>query len=159
MTREEIAVALSHIKTWQQIVADKVSYALILEDDAFFGRTFAAQLNRSWQELPERRKDGFRFDILYLSYFEVEGGAQKVYFSPNLNRPIRGYWWLSGYVLSCSAAKQLLQSLPVIGPVDLWMNHHFSKLEVYLAHNPVIFQRRDVESDNRYSILPLLSKH
>jgi GR25 family glycosyltransferase involved in LPS biosynthesis len=156
MTREEIAVALSHIKAWRQIVADKVSYALVLEDDAFFGRRFAAQLNRSWQELPERRKDGSRFDLLYLSYREVESGAQKVSFSPNLDRPIRGYWWLSGYVLSCPGAKQLLQSLPVTGPVDLWLNHLFPELEVYSAPNSVIFQRRDVQSDNSYSILPLL---
>ena len=158
MTREEVAVALSHIKAWQQIVADKASYALVLEDDVFLERTFAAQLNQSWQELPERRNDGFRFDILYLSYREVDRGAQKVCFSPNLDRLIRGYWWLSGYVLSYSAAEQLLRSLPVIGPVDLWMNHLFSELDVYSTPNSVIFQRTDLQSDNRYSILPVLSQ-
>lgn len=158
MTREEVAVAFSHIKTWQRIVADKVSYALVLEDDVFFEKTFAAQLNQSWRELPERRNDGFRFDLLYLSYREVEHGAQKACLSSNLNRPIRGYWWLSGYVLSYSAAKQLLQLLPVIGPVDLWMNHHFSELDVYSTPTSVISQRTDLSSDNRYSILPLLSQ-
>ena len=158
MTREEIAVALSHIKTWQRIIADKSSYSLILEDDVFLEKTFAAQLNQSWQELPDRRSDGFRFDLLYLSYREVERGAQKVCYSPNLSRPIRGYWWLSGYVLSYSAAKQLLRSLPVIGPVDVWMNHLFSKLDVYSTPNSVISQRTDLKSDNRYSILPLLSQ-
>jgi GR25 family glycosyltransferase involved in LPS biosynthesis len=158
MTREEIAVALSHIKTWQQIADDEISYALVLEDDVFFEKTFATQLNRSWQELPERRRDGFRFDILYLSYREVERGAQRVWLSPNLIRPIRGYWWLSGYVLSCSAAQDLLQSLPVIGPVDMWMNLQFSELDVYSTPSSVISQRTDLQSDNRYSILPLLSQ-
>lgn len=158
MTREEVAVALSHIKTWQRIVADKASYALVLEDDVFLERTFAAQLNQSWRELPDRRNDGFRFDLLYLSYREVERGAQKICLSPNLTRPIRGYWWLSGYVLSYSAAKQLLQSLPIIGPVDLWMNHLFSELDVYSTPNSVISQRTDLQSDNCYSILPLLSQ-
>lgn len=158
MTREEVAVALSHIKVWQQIVSDKVTYALILEDDVFFERTFAAQLNQSWQELPAKRNDGFRFDILYLSYREVDHGAQIAYFSPNLRRPIRGYWWLSGYVLSYSAAEQLLQSLPVTGPVDLWMNLLFSKIDVYSTPTSIISQRTDLQSDNRYSILPLLSQ-
>ena len=158
MTQEEIAVALSHIKTWGQIVADKVSYALILEDDVFFERTFAAQLNQTWQELPERRIDGFKFDVLYLSYREVERGAQIVHVSSNLNRPIRGYWWLSGYVLSYSGAKKLLQLLPIIGPVDLWLNHHFSCLDVYSTPRSIISQRVDFPSDNRYSILPLLSQ-
>ncbi len=158
MTREEVAVALSHIKTWQRIVADKASYALVLEDDVFFERTFATRLNQSWRELPEKRNDGYRFDILYLSYREVEHGGQKVFLSPNLDRLIRGYWCLSGYVLSYSAAKQLLQSLPVIGPVDLWLNHLFSELDVYSTPNSVISQRTDLQSDNRYSILPLLSQ-
>jgi len=158
MTREEVAVALSHIKAWQQIVADKAAYAFVLEDDVFFERRFAAQLNQSWQELPERRNDGFRFDLLYVSFREVERRAQKVCLSSNLTRPIRGYWWLSGYILSYSGAKKILQSLPVIGPVDLWMNHLFSKLDVYSTPSSVISQRTDIQSDNRYSILPLLSQ-
>lgn len=158
MTQEEIAVALSHIKTWQRIIDEKLSYALILEDDVFFEKTFASQLNQSWQELPEKRKDGYRFDLLYLSYREVDRGAHKTDFSPNLHCPIRGYWWLSGYVLSYSGAQQLLDALPVVGPVDLWVNHIFSKLDVYLTPISGISQRLDLQSDNQYSILPLLSQ-
>ncbi len=158
MTREEVAVALSHIKVWQRIVDERKSYALILEDDIFFEKTFANQLNQSWQELPDRRNDGFKFDLLYLSYREVNWGAKKDSFSKNLNRPIRGFWWLSGYVLSYSGAKKLLKELPIIGPIDLWINHLFCKMDVYSTMNSIIYQREDLKSDNNYSILPVLSQ-
>jgi GR25 family glycosyltransferase involved in LPS biosynthesis len=158
MTPEEVAVALSHIKVWQRIVDEEKSYSLVLEDDVFFEKMFANQLNQVWQELPNRRDDGFKFDLLYLSYREVDRGAEKVYFSENLNRPIRGLWWLSGYVLSYSGAKKLLRELPVKGPVDLWMNHQFDKLDVYGTMNSIIYQRVDLESNNNYSILPVLSQ-
>lgn len=158
MTQEEIAVALSHVKTWRRIVAEERSYALVLEDDVFFEKGFAAQLNRSWGELPRRRNNGPKFGLLYLSFREVEQGAQRVLYSRNLYCPIRGYWWLSGYVLSNAGAKKLLELLPVAGPVDLWMNHHYSDLEVYSTPRSLISQRTDLQSTNRYSILPLLSQ-
>lgn len=158
MSREEIAVALSHVKAWRRIVADNRSHALILEDDVFFEAGFGAQLNRSWRELPRTHDNRPSFDLLYLSFREVDRGAQWVDFSPNLRRPIRGYWWLSGYVLSNAGARKLLGLLPVTGPVDLWMNHRFADLSVYSSPASVILQRTDLQSDNRYSILPLLSQ-
>ena len=158
MTREEIAVALSHIKVWQRIVDERRSYALILEDDVFFEKTFAKQFNQAWEELPDKCDEGFKFDLLYLSFREVDRGAEKDSFSKNLNRPIRGFWWLSGYVLSYSGAKKLLNELPIKGPVDLWINHIFCKLDVYSTMNSIIYQRVDLKSDNNYSILPVLSQ-
>ena len=41
-----------------------------------------------------------RLTILYLSYKEVKHGAQKTLLSDSLFRPVRGLWYLSGYVLS-----------------------------------------------------------
>lgn len=158
MSREEIAVALSHIKAWRRMVAENRSYALILEDDVFFETGFAAQLNRSWRELAEKHNKDPKFDLLYVSFREVERGALRVGYSPNLLRPIRGYWWLSGYVLSNAGARKLLELLPVTGPVDLWMNHRFADLDVYSTPSSVISQRTDLQSNNRYSILPLLSQ-
>lgn len=158
MTREEIAVALSHLKVWRRIVTEKIPYALILEDDVIFERPFATQLNKTWQELRERRRGGSDFDVLYLSYHEVERGAQKISLSPNLTRVIRGYWWMSGYVVSYQGANRLLNSLPIKGPVDLWLNQHFPELDVYSTPVSIISQRTDLPSTNSYSILPLLSQ-
>ena len=148
MSREEIAVALSHINAWRRVVAENRSYTLILEDDVYFETGFATQLNRSWQELPKEVGKKPKFDLLYLSFREVERGVQRIVCSPNLVRLIRGYWWLSGYVLSNAGAKKLLELLPVIGPVDLWMNHRFADLDVYSTPTSVIAQRTDLQSDN-----------
>ena len=158
MTREEIAVALSHLKAWRNIVAENIPYALILEDDVFFEHSFAAQLNRTWQELLKRRHGGTDFDMLYLSFREVDRRAQKVSLSPDLTRVIRGYWWMSGYVLSLRGANRLLKMLPIKGPVDLWLNVRFPELEVYSTPASIISQRLDIPSNNSYSILPLLSQ-
>lgn len=111
-----------------------------------------------WDELVNREKDGYKFDILYLSYQEVNHGPINMIYSNNLKKLHRGYWWLSGYILSYPAAKFLLDNLPVIGPIDLWLNNFFNVLDVYAVNNPIISQRKDLNSDNRYSILPILSQ-
>ncbi len=158
LTKEEIAVALSHVKVWERIVDERLSYALILEDDVFFESDFATRLNEIWQELQDNHDTNTKFDLLYLSYREVDQGAEKEYVSKNLFCPIRGLWWLSGYILSYSGAKKILEELPICGPVDLWLNHKFKKLKVYASTKVIIYQRIDLKSDNNYSILPVLSQ-
>ena len=158
MSQEEIAVTLSHISCWKKIVAENRSHALILEDDVFFEGSFANKLNLLWKELPTDSSDFPYFDLLHLSYREVDRGADKIDFSSHLMRPIKGLWWLSGYVLSYAGAKKLIDLLPVNGPVDLWMNLQFPKINVYASLPSIIFQRNDLNSDNNYSIMPILSQ-
>ena len=152
LTKEEIAVALSHIKIWHKILNENI------QDDVFFEKDFAKRLNETWQDLATIKDGGYKFDLLYLSFKEVERGAEKEFVSKNLSRPKRGLWWLSGYVLSYSGAKKLLRELPINGPVDLWMNLKFNKLDVYTTQKSLISQRFDLKSENNYSILPILSQ-
>jgi len=160
LSLEEIAVALSHIAAWRQVVADERSYALILEDDVYFERQFATQLNRTWVDATntDSKARHPELDILYLSFREVDRGADLVRCSPDLLRLKRGYWWLSGYVVSRAGAQKLLDSLPITGPVDLWMNQQCDKLNIFSTPSSIIAQRTDLQSDNRYSILPLLTQ-
>ena len=158
MSSAEIAVALSHIKIWKKIVSQKIPYSLILEDDIFFDEKFSELSNRAWSELPNKNGNEKQFDLLYFSYREVDNKTEKIPFSENLFLPIRGYWWLSGYALSYKGAKKLIDLLPVCGPVDMWMNLQFQKLDVYLISKSIILQRRDWNSDNSYSIMPILSR-
>ncbi len=124
----------------------------------FFESDFGLKLNQIWQELPNDSENNTCFDVLYLSFKEVEQGTEKVFVTKNLFRPIRGLWWLSGYVLSYSGAKKLLNELPISCPVDLWLNLKFKKLDVFASMDSIIFQREDLKSDNSYSILPVLSQ-
>lgn len=156
MSRAEVAVAKSHIEVWKKIAQGTQEYALILEDDVWFHPDFARHLDRAWNDLMADDQQG-SFDVLYVSYMEVKHGAPKSLVSKQVFRPVRGLWYLSGYILSKKGAEKLLSMLPCRGPVDLWINHQFCALEVYATKRSVILQRTDATSTNSYSILPALS--
>jgi GR25 family glycosyltransferase involved in LPS biosynthesis len=158
MTRQEVAVALSHVAVWRLIAAETSPYALILEDDAYFRREFARTLDRAWETLVTDRTGSLQFDVLYLSYLEVHTGALKIPVSASLFRPVSGLWLLSGYVLSTQGARKLLDALPVRGPVDLWINQQFAELDVFATTAPIVTQRPDSSSTNLHSISPLFSQ-
>jgi len=157
MSRAEVAIARSHINAWKQLAASNHAYALILEDDVWFHSGFAQRLDQVWDEVVAGRDNRARFDILYVSYLEAKHGAPKALLSNNLFRPVRGLWYLSGYVLSRDGAEKLLRLLPCRGPVDLWINHQFKVLDVLATRQPLVSQRRNARSTNSYSILPTLT--
>lgn len=158
MSRAEIAVAQSHIGVWKTIADGVNSYALVLEDDVLFERDFSTQLDRAWTEMKADGSGEPKFDVLYLSYKEAKHGAPKQFISKTVFRPERGLWYLSGYVLSKRGAKRLIQLLPCRGPIDLWINHLFSRLVVRATSRSAISQRLDLTSTNTYSILASLTK-
>ena len=158
MTPPEIAVALSHISVWEEIASGDDEYSLVLEDDVYFRREFAQNIDQVWTELNPCGDSSTAFDMLYLSYEEAKTKAEKNQTFDHFFRPRRGLWHLSGYVLSEKGAKRLLQLLPVRGPVDLWINHQFDKIDVLATSGSIITQRSDYRSDNSYSVLPVLAK-
>lgn len=158
MSQPEIAVARSHIDVWRTVAKGEHSHVLVLEDDVWFRRGFARHLDEAWAELEADGDNTTLPDILYLSYKEIRHGAPKTFLSRNVFRPERGLWFLSGYVLSREGAGRLLRRLPCRGPVDLWMNYQFSMLDVRATRRSLISQRRDGDSTNVYSILPVLAK-
>lgn len=158
MSRAEVAVAKSHIEVWRRIAQGTQEYALILEDDVWFHPSFARHLDQAWNDVAIEKGKHEGFDILYVSYMEVKHGAPKTFVSSHVFRPVRGLWFLSGYVLSRQGAEKLLRLLPCRGPVDLWINHHFSTLNVRATKRSLVRQRRDALSTNSYSILPALSR-
>lgn len=157
MTRQEVAVALSHIRAWKTIADSDAQFTLVVEDDVVPVFEFARALDRAWWSAHRNRRDGAGFDVLYLSYKAVGAAAPLVGTGPVLSPP-PGLWELSGYVLSQAGARRLLGMLPVCGPVDLWVNHQFERLDVLAVGSPVLQQRRDVPSTNAYSVVPILTK-
>ena len=158
MSPQEVAIACSHINVWRRIAYGSHEYAMVLEDDVWIHPRFARVVDKAWSDLVAASNGSSLFDVLYVSYREVDHGAEKVSVSPSLFTPFRGLWYLSGYVLSRQGARKLLGSLPVRGPVDLWMNHQFGRLRVYMTTKEVIKQRPDEKSSNCYSVLPVLSR-
>jgi GR25 family glycosyltransferase involved in LPS biosynthesis len=158
MTRQEVAVALSHLAVWKSVAAGDCTYALVLEDDVHFRRGFCRALDKAWSDLVRSHRGPTAFDLLYLSFKEAQTGTQRVPVSDSVFRPLSGLWWLSGYVLSARGAKKLLDALPICGPVDLWVNHQFATIDVFATRRSVIEQRPDSQSANLHSILPVLSQ-
>ena len=158
MSRAEVAVALSHIGVWRTLAQSSDHYALVLEDDVSFKRCFGRVVDHAWREMSASNRTAPSFDLWYLSYKEARYGAPKELLSSNVFRPERGLWYLSGYVLSRRGARKLLGLLPCRGPIDLWINHKFTELEVRAIRRPVANQRLDALSSNSYSILPMLGR-
>ncbi|RWP85634.1 MAG: glycosyl hydrolase family protein [Mesorhizobium sp.] len=158
MTRQEVAVARSHIEAWKAIVAGTCENVLVLEDDVWFRRGAAAAIDRGWRAAGRRCAGERGPRLLYLSYEDAGGTATRVDICDALFRPKRGLWFLSGYVLSQEGAEALLRSMPVIGPVDMWINYRFDELGALALSSPAILQRPDGGSDNCYSVLPYLAR-
>ena len=159
MSPQEIAIALSHIEVWKLVASNNIPYTLILEDDVYFQYGFARKFDAAWQSVVSQSAKDSTFDILFLSFQEVgENLNIKVQQTGLVHRPDRGIWQASGYVLSVKGARALLSLLPVYGPVDLWLNLQFDKLNVFLTKHPIIEQRVDVPSTNSYSVMPVFSQ-
>ncbi|MBO1011532.1 MULTISPECIES: family 16 glycosylhydrolase [Acidovorax] len=157
MTRAEVAVARSHIEVWRRIACGEQTHALILEDDVWFHPGFARHIDQAWKDVVAESNEHEDVDVIYVSYLEARHGAPKTFVSSAVFRPVRGLWHLSGYILSRQGAQRLLRLLPCRGPVDLWINHQFSVLNVRATRRSLVRQRTDTASTNSYSILPTLS--
>lgn len=158
MTRQEVAVARSHVEVWKTVAAGTDNYVLVLEDDVWFTPRAAAAIDRGWRAAFSRCTAEGGPKLLYLSYADAGGTALRDDPCGILFRPVRGLWFLSGYVLSREGASALLRAMPVVGPVDLWMNYRFAELGALALSSPAIAQRPDGASDNAYSILPYLAR-
>ncbi len=115
-------------------------------------------IDRGWSAALRHCADIEGPRLLYFSYADADGSAERINLDDIVFRPLRGLWFLSGYVLSRKGAATLLRAMPVIGPVDMWMNFRFEALGALALHSPVILQRQDTASDNAYSILPYLAR-
>jgi GR25 family glycosyltransferase involved in LPS biosynthesis len=158
MTRQEVAVARSHVEAWKAVATGTDDYVLVLEDDVWFTPGAAAAIDRGWRAALGRCAVEGGPRLLYLSYADAGGTAVRDDVCDILFRPVRGLWFLSGYVLSREGAAALLRAMPVVGPVDLWMNYRFAELGALALTSPAIAQRRDEASDNAYSVLPYLAR-
>ena len=86
---------------------------VILEDDAILADRFAERLADVLKELPRD------FHLCSIGYSRPKS-APIVPFSSKLGIPSM-LWYLTGYCLSEEGANYLLESLPVVGPVDSWI--------------------------------------
>lgn len=158
MTRQEVAVARSHVEAWKSVAEGTEDYVLVLEDDVWFTPGAPTAIHRGWRAALRRCAAEGGPKLLYVSYSDAGGTADRADECDGLFRPLRGLWFLSGYVLSREGAVVLLRAMPVVGPVDLWMNYRLDELGALALGSPAIAQRQDETSENAYSVLPYLAR-
>jgi len=160
MTPGEIGCALSHVALWRELVSQHdveegrpEEAMLILEDDAAFLHPHRrGRFNRAVQEndtlSAERFKVAFRlawdllpgdWDIFYLGLsdrgdrMDVAASDECDGVSVQLFSPSYGFR-THAYAIKKSAAHTLLDNLPVVGPVDVWLaDNSWFGLRVYCA--------------------------
>jgi GR25 family glycosyltransferase involved in LPS biosynthesis len=154
MTAGEVGCALSHVQVWRSLACDASpgrsdddddeAAWLVLEDDcALAGASsrghsqprFVPAFHLAWEQLPEE------WDLLYLGF---SSRGERTYVGPpspsgssdmqiQLYRPTYGFH-THAYVVKRRAAKLLLERLPVVGPIDVWLaDNAWWGLDVYCA--------------------------
>ena len=141
----ESNVSLGHADILKDIVKKDIGVGLIMEDDILPSSKFTETLDEIFKnELPED------WDVLYLST-QTNHGFKWTEHSEHLLKVSNGVWWFSGVVISQKAAQKLVKAFPIIGPIDVWINHQFKDLDVYMCKKNIIHQNWSLGSDNEHS--------
>ena len=144
----ESNIALGHASILHDIVKNKIPVSLILEDDIDFIPGFTLKIEDIFtNQLPSD------WDLLYISALPSEHGFRWEDYSEDLIKVHNGLWWFSGLIVSEKAAQKLINGLPIIGPVDVWINYQFKDLNVYMTKCNLVDQNSGIISDNQYSFL------
>lgn len=118
LTRGEVGCALSHLAIYRRMVAEGLSWAVVLEDDALLGRDF-----RPIVEAIGERLDASVAEICLLSHVDkyMEWGRRQLPRERHLVRMVRAHG-AHAYVVTSAAAEALLSAnSPVVVPADYWM--------------------------------------
>ena len=95
MTRQEVAVARSHVEAWKAVSRGTEDYVLVLEDDVWFTPGAPAAIDRGWRAALRRCAVDSGPRLLYLSYADAGGTAVRDDPCDTLFRPVRGLWFLT----------------------------------------------------------------
>ena len=143
-SKAEIAISLGHVAMWDKFIESGGKAAMFVEDDIKFESFFTNTFNSVFKELPED------WDMVYFSVLPAQVGFNVEKYSANLERLKNGVWWFSGYLLSDRGARKLRARTPIKGPIDVWVNHQFKDLNVFVTPLNIIDQK-NMDSDNLYS--------
>uniref|UniRef100_A0A8C4NGT3 Glycosyl transferase family 25 domain-containing protein n=1 Tax=Eptatretus burgeri TaxID=7764 RepID=A0A8C4NGT3_EPTBU len=144
ITKGEVGCFLSHYRVWQEVVARRLQFVLVLEDDVRFELFFRRRLMHLMRDIDHANLE---WDLIYLGRKKMEFNFPEVAVN-NVKYLVRAdysYWTLA-YVLSQSGARKLLSGNPLgqILPVDEYLPIMFDKHpnKLYLE----AFENRDLQA-------------
>ena len=144
----EVGISMSHLKCWSDFLQNgkKGDYALIIEDDSVFCDDFENKLKLILDSIWN-----VKLNMLYVGYlpdqysFKTEDVNEFIYKIKN------GVWHLSSYIISWESVNMLLHKLPMIGPVDMWIQLQYHFLYPIATKKFLCVQDDKYESSNTYS--------
>jgi len=148
LSDSEIGICLSHLKCWRDFHKNSKpgDYALIVEDDVIFCDNFENKLKLILDSIWN-----VKLNMLYVGYlpdqysFKTEDVNEFIYKIKN------GVWHLSSYIISWESVNMLLHKLPMIGPVDMWIQLQYHFLYPIATKKFLCVQDDKYESSNTYS--------
>lgn len=143
----QIGCSLSHIKIWEDIVKNKYTHAMILEDDAFItNKNFKNYVNNLINELPEN----YNFVLLGGSNLCGNLIKNKKYIIKGSNLP-KTNWFLTGYIINYKFAKLVLSILKkekTPFTIDEFLMKRFYRyINYFVSYIPQVKQNRKFETD------------
>jgi len=117
LTRGQIGCYESHVRVWQQIVDERLSSALVLEDDADIQYS-QSTVDRLREMLRELKTVG-SWDVVYIGNLGLHPIKQLI--TAHLNEP-SNWEGLYTYYITQAAAKKLLKNVfPIRMPIDIYV--------------------------------------
>lgn len=135
LSNGELGCYLSHVKAWQRVVQDNLSFALILEDDVD-AREHLASVCGELERLP------IEFDMIRLSSIMPVAGTEVVKLSKehSLILPHKNPSGAHGYLISRRGAARLLDRFRVPRlPIDKMLDAYWNlDLDILLLDPPAV---------------------
>lgn len=146
LSAAEIGVAMSHVGVYRRIVADRIPYALVFEDDVVLGEGFAEALARA-----EAFLNPGAAQLAVFSGYGVENAETL----PLEIRSEKSIWCADAYCLTLEAAKLILKANdPVITVADSFKRWRRDfGLELYRVL-PATVRQDDVTFRSENLVLP-----
>lgn len=142
----EIGVAMSHVGVYRRMVADRVPYALVVEDDVVLGEGFAEALARA-----EAFLNPGAAQLAVFSGYGVENAES---LPPEIRRE-KSVWCADAYCLTLEAAKLIIRANdPVVAVADSFKRWRRDfGLELYRVL-PATVRQDDVTFKSENEVLP-----
>lgn len=148
LTKGEIACALSHLALYRKIVKEKISMALILEDDAILKKNINHQHFSDLLNKMEQTKSIPPNSVIF-----IQNGAKTPCcengFSCQLTETLcleemSSVWLSHAYIITLGAARKLARFIPPIRyEADFWEAHRIGAGVRLLAITPALIESSD----------------
>ncbi|XP_065068695.1 procollagen galactosyltransferase 1-like [Rhopilema esculentum] len=134
ITMGEVGCFLSHWNIWKEIVANKLEYVLVLEDDVRFEPDFVRKMREVLQEAKDLLWDE-KWDLIYVGRKRMSLTAEeRMAGTKNLVWARYSYWTLA-YIMRLSGAQKLIAGEPLkqLIPVDEYIPIMFNDHNEYVG--------------------------